>query len=136
MKSVRALLFLLPGLAGAAEFSGPTLDGKVWDLAGQLGHPVIVNFWATWCVPCRAEMPMLSDFYRDNRGNGVELSGISVDSAKDLPKVRSVAATISYPVALAKDAVKNDFPPANALPVTYVIDARGQVKARILPSEK
>ena len=123
--------------ASAAEpapaFSGPTLTGPVFDLSAQRGHVVVVNFWATWCVPCRAEMPMLDAFYKKHHGEGLDLLGLSVDTPAALPKVKQVAGTVGYPMAVARDAQKNGFPSPNALPVTYVIDAKGAVAAVLMP---
>ena len=120
----------------APALSVPTLAGPAFDLSAQRGHVVIVNFWATWCVPCRAEMPMLDAFYKKNQAEGLVLLGLSVDSPAALPTVKKVAATVSYPVAVARDAQANGFPAANALPITYIIDAQGQVKATLMPDEK
>jgi cytochrome c biogenesis protein CcmG/thiol:disulfide interchange protein DsbE len=136
-----AIFLLVLGLSARAAEPAPvlvvpTLSGPTFDLAALKGHPVIVNFWATWCVPCRAEMPMLSDFYTRHHGEGVEMIGLSVDSPRDLPKVKTIAAGVHYPIAVARDAKENGFPAANALPVTYVIDAKGMVKAKLTPEGK
>lgn len=120
----------------APALTVPTLAGPAFDLAAQRGHVVVVNFWATWCVPCRAEMPMLDAFYKKHQADGLVLLGLSVDTPNALPTVKKVAATVSYPVAVARDAQANGFPAANALPITYVIDAKGQVKATLMPDEK
>jgi cytochrome c biogenesis protein CcmG, thiol:disulfide interchange protein DsbE len=56
-----------------------TLDGKTVDLASLRGKVVLVNYWATWCAPCREEMPTLSAFYRAYHERGLEMIGISVD---------------------------------------------------------
>src|SRR5271165_2397930 len=113
MPAVRyiAILLLAFGLAARAAEPAPalvvpTLAGGTFDLGSLKGHPVIVNFWATWCVPCRAEMPMLSKFYTRHHGEGLEMIGVSVDLPRDLPKVKSVAAGVVYPVAVARDASK------------------------------
>ena len=130
---------LLAGLSVAAEpapaLSVPTLAGTAFDLSAQRGHVVIVNFWATWCVPCRAEMPMLDAFYKKHSGEGLQMIGLSVDTPAALAKVKQVAATVSYPMAVARDAQSNGFPAPNALPVTYVIDAKGAVKAVLTPED-
>jgi cytochrome c biogenesis protein CcmG/thiol:disulfide interchange protein DsbE len=134
------LLVSLGGPVAAADKAPPllvsTLDGQNFDLASLRGHPVIVNFWATWCVPCRAEMPALSDYYLHHKADGVAMIGLSVDNARDLPNVKKLAATVSYPIANARDAQQNGFPPANALPMTYIIDAQGNVRARLTPDSE
>ena len=62
------------------------LDGKMFDLAKHRGKVVLVNYWATWCAPCRKEMPTLDAFYRRYRSEGLELIGISVDFHRDLTR--------------------------------------------------
>lgn len=130
---------LLAGLGASAEtapaLSVPTLAGPAFDLSAQRGHVVIVNFWATWCVPCRAEMPMLDAFYKKHRGEGLDIIGLSIDTPAALAKVKQVAGTVSYPMAVARDAQVNGFPAPNALPVTYVIDGKGEVKAVLMPED-
>src|SRR5579859_3228435 len=130
---------LLAGVCASAEpapaLSVPTLAGPAFDLSAQRGHVVIVNFWATWCVPCRAEMPMLDAFYKKHSGEGLQMIGLSVDTPAALAKVRQVAATVSYPMAVARDAQANGFAAPNALPVTYVIDAKGAVQAVMMPED-
>ena len=130
-----ALLALsLPAAAEPAPaLAVPTLAGPAFDLAAQRGHVVIVNFWATWCVPCRAEMPMLDAFYKKHKDQGLILLGLSVDTPKALDTVKKIAGTVSYPIAVARDAQANGFPAANALPITYVIDAQGQISATLVP---
>src|SRR5690348_11413618 len=61
----------------------PQLDGKTFDLASERGKVVIVNFWATWCSPCRAEMPLLDSFYQRYRTRGLVLIGVSVDRSEE-----------------------------------------------------
>ena len=140
MRYLAICLLALGFSAGAAEPAPslvvPTLAGGGFDLGALKGHPVIVNFWATWCVPCRAEMPMLSKFYAKHHGEGLEMIGVSIDQPRDLPKVQKAAAAVDYPVAVARDAKQNGFPAVNALPVTYVIDAKGNVKARLTPDDE
>ena len=124
-------------LSAAAEpapaLTVPTLAGPSFDLAGQRGHVVIVNFWATWCVPCRAEMPMLDAFYKKHKDQGLTLLGLSIDTPKAMDNVKKIAGTVTYPIAVARDAQANGFPAANALPITYIIDAKGQIQATLVP---
>jgi thiol-disulfide isomerase/thioredoxin len=108
------------------------LDGRTFDLKALRGHVVIVNFWATWCSPCRAEMPRLDAFYRQYHARGLELLGLSVDDKADAAAVRTVMRGFSYPAALAADARENGFGPAVAVPMTWIIDARGVVRTRLI----
>jgi len=109
----------------------PQLDGRVFDLAALRGKVVIVNLWASWCAPCRSEMPRLDAFYRHYHARGVALLGLSVDEAGDRSAVRAIMQKFSYPSALAADARRNDFGPPLAVPMTWIIDSAGVVRARL-----
>jgi cytochrome c biogenesis protein CcmG, thiol:disulfide interchange protein DsbE len=108
------------------------LDGQALDLSKLRGKVVLVNFWATWCAPCRREMPILDAFYRRYREQGLELIGISVDFARDGAKMRKAAGAVSYPTAMANDIPVNGFGPPEGVPVTYVVDAEGVVRDKFI----
>jgi thiol-disulfide isomerase/thioredoxin len=108
------------------------LDGTTFDLAKQRGKVVLVNYWATWCAPCRKEMPKLDAFYRRYHSQGLEMIGISVDEARDLQKVRKVMAAIAYPGATLKSITDDGFGPPEGVPITWIIDADGKVRDRMI----
>jgi len=110
----------------------PELDGKTFDLAAERGKVVIVNFWATWCGPCRAEMPLLNRFFLEHRAQGLALVGVSVDDRHDQKEVVEVMRRFAYPAVLASSAKVNGFGPPLAVPMTWVIDAQGVVRARLV----
>ena len=110
----------------------PTLDGRVFDLAALRGKVVIVNFWASWCSPCRAEMPQLDAFYRRHHAQGLELLGLSVDDPQDRATVMHIMKSYSYPAAMAVAAKANDFGAPLAVPMTWIIDAKGVIRARLI----
>jgi cytochrome c biogenesis protein CcmG/thiol:disulfide interchange protein DsbE len=108
------------------------IDGTAIDLAKLRGKVVLVNFWATWCAPCRKEMPTLDAFYRRHRGQNFELIGISIDFARDAAKMRKVAAGLAYPAAWINDISDNGFGAPEGVPVTYVIDADGIIRDKFI----
>jgi thiol-disulfide isomerase/thioredoxin len=140
-----SLLFGIAALAAAAPVSAapetgeaaPTLvltgfDGNRFDLASLHGKVVLVNYWATWCVPCRKEMPTLDAFYLRYHAQGLEMIGVSIDFPRDLEKARKMAKTVSYPTAHTEGITDNSFGTPKAVPVTYVIDADGVVRDRFI----
>jgi cytochrome c biogenesis protein CcmG, thiol:disulfide interchange protein DsbE len=112
------------------------LDGQSFDLGAVRGKVVVVNFWATWCPPCREEMPVLDAFYRRYHGQGLEMIGLSADRPHDRADVSKAMQSFSYPAAMLDDAKVNDFGAPSALPVTFVIDGNGIVRAKLTPDEK
>jgi cytochrome c biogenesis protein CcmG/thiol:disulfide interchange protein DsbE len=112
------------------------LNGDTFDLSAQHGRVTIVNFWATWCAPCRKEMPALDAFYRQHHAQGLDLIGVSDDRPHERSEVVKVMQSFSYPAAMLDDAESDGFGDPTALPVTYVVDANGIVRAKFTPDEK
>jgi len=110
------------------------LDGRDLDLTALRGKVVILNVWATWCSPCRAELPMLDAFSRKHQSEGVVLVGLSADDIHDRKEVEKAARGLAYPVALLQEAKANGFGMPRALPITYVIDTQGVIRARLMPT--
>jgi cytochrome c biogenesis protein CcmG, thiol:disulfide interchange protein DsbE len=109
-----------------------TLDGSTFDLAKLRGKVVMVNYWATWCAPCRKEMPKLDAFYKKYQPQGLEIVGISIDFERDLEKARKVARTVAYPMAVAKAITDDGFGIPKGVPITWVIDTDGRVRDRFI----
>jgi cytochrome c biogenesis protein CcmG, thiol:disulfide interchange protein DsbE len=133
-------LLAAPGAARAAppavgqpapQLVVPQLDGHEFDLAKLRGKVVLVNVWATWCSPCRVEMPTLNAFYRRYHSRGLDLLGLSIDEAPDAAQVRQVMRQFSYPGALASAARVDGFGDPIAVPITYVIDPEGVIRAQL-----
>ncbi|MEP6898427.1 MAG: TlpA disulfide reductase family protein [Rhodanobacter sp.] len=104
-----------------------TLDGKTFDLAAQRGKWVIVNYWATWCVPCIKEMPDISRFVAAHKN--VAAIGLAFDDS-DPADIKAFVAShpVVYPIAqIALDKPLKDFDEPRGLPTTYVIAPGGTV---------
>lgn len=104
-----------------------TLDGKPYDLAAQRGHWVIVNFWATWCVPCIKELPEISQFVTSHPD--IRAIGIAYDDT-DPADIRAFLDKhpVSFPVAqVTMDKPLTDFDEPRGLPTTYLIGPDGKV---------
>ncbi len=111
------------------------LDGRELDLNARHGTVVVLNVWATWCPPCRAEMPVLDAFYRQHRDDGIDVIGLSADDPHDRKDVAKAMQAFSYPAAMASDAKTNGFGAPAVLPITYVIGADGVIAAIITPGK-
>jgi len=131
----------LPGPTSAASatpgnpapaFDLAGVDGAHHSLSSYRGKVVVLNFWATWCIPCRAEMPDLEHEARIHRGDAVVILG--VDSKESAGQVTDFTSSlgISYPMLLDSDGQVYARYRVSALPTTFIIDARGRLlKTRI-----
>ena len=108
------------------------LDGQTFDLAKLRGKVVLVNYWATWCAPCRKEMPRLNAFYRRYHDHGLEMIGISIDFPRDFEKARKAAQAVAYPTAVSKAISEDGFGTPKGVPITWVIDADGKIRDRFI----
>ncbi len=106
----------------------PVLSGYTnFQLRNFKGHVVIINFWATWCPPCRHEIPMLKNFYKSERAKGVIVVGINVNDT--IGGVRSFVKqyNIIYPVVYASSGVISNYGGINEIPQTFFISKSGRI---------
>jgi len=133
--ALSSLALASPSIGGPApRLVVETLDGVHFDLSALRGKVVLVNLWATWCPPCREELPTLDEFYTRYHSEGVELLGLSADRKRDRKDALSMARGLHYPVAFAAEAEENGFGTPSILPVTYVIGPDGLLRAVFLPT--
>ncbi len=117
--------------AAAPDFEIRDLQGTTLTLASYKGKVLVVNFWATWCPPCRKEIPDFIEAYRDYRSQGLEILGLSVDDTTEASLLDWTKRTgINYPVALATPEVLRDFEPGQYIPATIVVDPEGRLRYR------
>ena len=111
-----------------ADFTLTDLSGKSWSLHELRGKVVLVNFWATWCPPCRKEMPDLDSIYQEFRGKGLVILAVSdEDRATVAPFI--AGQKVSYPVLLDPGRVVNDLFAVQGIPKSFVYDRTGRLAA-------
>jgi len=104
-----------------------TLDGARIDTRDLIGRVVILTFWATWCGPCREELPLLSAYAEQHAARGLSVLGFTLDPAESLPKVRHVARTLSFPVGLLDNSSLPGYGRIWRIPVNFTIDRQGRL---------
>jgi len=105
-----------------------TLDGRRIATRSLRGSVVIATFWATWCEPCREELPLLSAYAAQHAQQGLAVLGFCLDGADALPEVRKVAANLSFPVGLLGSPWAGGYGRVWRLPVSFVIDRDGLLR--------
>ncbi len=115
----------------ACDLGLPDLEGKPVHLSQLKGKVVVVNFWATWCDPCREEIPDFVELYKEYRGRGLEIVGVSMDTGKE-ERVRAFAMKfgIEYPIVVANIQVARQWL-VQGIPRTFIIDREGKVAQKI-----
>jgi len=137
LSSFAFLLVLVLAVAGTAaaggkapDFSLRDIDGRTVSLEDHGGKVIVISFWATWCTPCKAEMPHLQAMYEEYKDQGFVVLSISVDEARNEPQVKSTirAGGYDFPVLLDQDtAVVTLFNPRKSVPYSVVIGKDGNI---------
>lgn len=128
----------LQSRSGAAELlssSFPDISGRVRRLTEWQGRPLVCNFWATWCEPCREELPLLDAAQRKHAAIGLQVVGIAVDNALNVREY-SQASALGFPLLVGEsgaiDLMRRLGNKAGGLPFTVLVDAAGRVRQRKL----
>jgi len=112
----------------APAFTLVNSEGKKVSLADYKGRPVLVNFWATWCAPCKLEMPWFEEFRGKYKGDNFEILGIAEDDASKDEIVRTAKrAGVSYPILLTDNKVANLYGGVDSLPTSFYVDKTGTI---------
>lgn len=130
-----ATLFALPAFAAtssgpAPAFSLSSRDGKTINLAQFKGQVVMINFWATWCGPCRQEMPLLEDIYKKYKPMGFTMLAVNVepDSKAAEAWLGKLAKPVTFPVAFDTDSKVSKLYKVAGMPSTVFVDRKGNVR--------
>jgi peroxiredoxin len=120
----------------APDVSGPTLDGGTFDLADHRGETVVLNVWASWCAPCRAEAPELEEVWQTKKEEQVQFVGLNTRDSTIAAQRFVETMGLTFPSIEDSDGrvqlLFSDSLPPQAIPSTVVIDGDGRVAARIL----
>jgi peroxiredoxin len=117
-------------LPEAPDFELQTLDGKRVRLHDYRGKAVVLNFWASWCVPCKKEIPWLIEFQNKFSPRGLIILGISMDTSLAPAKQFSKEMAINYPVLMGSQSVADQFY-VKGLPVSVFIDRSGKITDQV-----
>jgi thiol-disulfide isomerase/thioredoxin len=130
-----AAAFVLPAFATSSSGPAPAFQlsgrgGKSIDLAQFRGQVVMINFWATWCGPCRQEMPLLEDIYKKYKPMGFTMLAVNVEPDSKAAEVwlGKLAKPVSFPVAFDVDSKVSKAYKVAGMPSTVFVDRKGNVR--------
>ncbi len=117
----------------APDFSLESLDGKNMRLSDLRGKAVLLNFWATWCEPCKIEMPWFVELQNQYGSQGLQIVGVAMDDAskEDIAKFAKDMG-VNYPILIGKEAVGDAYGGVPAMPESFFIGRDGKVVDKIL----
>ncbi|MCI0555024.1 MAG: TlpA family protein disulfide reductase, partial [Anaerolineae bacterium] len=118
----------------APDFMLDTLDGGQLTLSELRGHPVVLNLWASWCLPCRSEMPSIEKAYQHYKDSGLIVIGLNMTSQDSELDVRAFVQEfgLTFPIVLDRDGSVRDRYQLLGLPSTYFIDPQGIIRSVVV----
>jgi peroxiredoxin len=119
----------LAAIRGSADFTLTDLDGRTWTRSALVGKVVLVNFWATWCPPCRKEMPDLDALYREFKDRGLVVLALSNEPEATV-RAYIDAHPVTYPILLDPGSRVSDVLKIDSIPKTFLYDRTGRMVAQ------
>jgi len=114
----------------APDFALVDLDGNEHTLSDYRGEVVIIDFWATYCPPCRLEIPHFIQFYKEYKDDGLMILGVGLDGEEKLKRF-SKEFGINYPILISDRATAMNYD-VQAIPVTFILNKKGEIKNKII----
>ena len=131
--ALTAAALLAPPMA-KLNFSFKDITGKKVSLSDFKGKVILLDFWATWCVPCKQEIPGFIELQKKYGDRGLQIIGLFVDDSLNMAKTYATQMKMNYPVLLAegKEDILKAYDPIPSIPVSIIIDRGGQIVSRHL----
>lgn len=120
------------GAPAKLDLTVKDMNGAPVRLADYKGKVIVMNFWATWCGPCQAEIPELIQTYNEYKDRGVVVLGISIDDTAETLRAYAPTKKMNYPVLLMQDDVDEAYGPIFGVPITYFIGRDGRISRKHL----
>jgi len=131
--ALTAAALLAPPMA-KLDFSFKDITGKKVSLSDFKGKVILLDFWATWCVPCKQEIPGFIELQKKYGDRGLQIIGLSVDDSMNMAKTYATQMKMNYPILLAegKEDILKAYDPIPSIPVSIIIDRGGRIASRHL----
>jgi cytochrome c biogenesis protein CcmG/thiol:disulfide interchange protein DsbE len=120
-----------PGQIKAPDFTFTSINKNEIKLSNYKGKVIILDFWATWCPPCRAEIPHFIELYNKYKEEGLVVIGMAIDEKYKVEKFAKDF-KINYPVVIGNEKVANDYGGIFGLPTTFIIDKKGNIVEKFI----
>ncbi len=122
-------------MSKAPEFSLKDINGKSLSLSSLKGKVILINFWATWCPPCKAEMPSMNKLYNEMRAQGLEVIAVSTDNSLSTVKGFLAKNRLDFPVLFDEDKAVTRQYHVFSMPTTFLIDRNGMIVEKFYGEE-
>ena len=121
----------------AAALALLELDGRALDTSAMKGRVAVLDFWATWCMPCRAEMPGMETLWQNYKEQGLVIAAVSVDEgSRGRIETFSKLFDLSFPILLDPESKVSDLYKVSNMPTSFLIDRNGKIVSRIVGTEE